>query len=244
MTTLQHDDVTTTAVEDAVAALEPDTPVGGRAHLTAVDDPARGDDTLHEDVTDPARSGAATPSEAAATAPPRRLALVRAVPAPTRPALRLVPTPGPDARRPVAPALQVPVPLHERLRDAAAARDLLEGPEEDRGAAPRTDAGRFAHGVGLACVEVVLGRRPVAQLARWVTPEVFEDLQVRADVVRRTGVLTHARRPAARRVRVCTIDAHTAEACLVVDDGVRVRALAVRLEAHRGAWRVATLQIG
>ena len=65
-----------------------------------------------------------------------------------------------------------------------------------------------------------------------------------ADLIRRAGVVTHARRPAARRVRVCPVDRHTAEACLVVDDGVRVRAVALRLEAHRGAWRVTTLEIG
>jgi len=117
-------------------------------------------------------------------------------------------------------------------------------PPDDRGAAPATDAGRFAHGVGLACVEVVLARRAAAQLARWVSPTVLESLQQRAALVRRAGVLTHARRPAARRVRVCPLDDHTVEACLVVEDGVRVRAVALRLESHRGAWRVTALEIG
>ncbi|GIG39664.1 hypothetical protein Cph01nite_14260 [Cellulomonas phragmiteti] len=161
------------------------------------------------------------------------------------PRLRLVPTlPVTPAPHPTGPSAPPPL-LRDRARLVAATR--LRTPvddDDDRGAEPVTDAGRFAHGVGLACVEVALGRRPAAQLARWVVPAVLESLQERADLVRRSGVLTHSRVPTARRVRVCPVDGHTAEACLVVDDGVRVRAVALRLEAHRGAWRVATLEIG
>jgi len=162
----------------------------------------------------------------------------------SRSRLRLVPAPAPVPTA-VAPRPATPPLLAERVRRLVAAdRAPVVEPDGERGAAPGTDAGRFAHGVGLACVEVVLGRRPAAQLARWVAPAVLELLHDRADLVRRAGVLAHARRPAARRVRVCRVDAHTAEACLVVDDGVRVRAVALRLEAHRGTWRVTTLEIG
>lgn len=218
MTTLpQDEDVTSSVVEDAVARLEVVTsqPAGDVRHLTAV----------------PARSTGADDEPA-----------TRA-----RPRLRLVATPTP-LRAVAAPAPAPPPLLRTRARRASEvdAWHVLADPERDdeRGAAPATDAGRFAHGVGLACVEVVLGRRPAAQLARWVAPHVLDSLQESADLIRRAGVLTHARRPAARRVRVCTLDRHTAEVCLVVDDGVRVRAVALRLEAHRGAWRVVTLEIG
>ena len=157
------------------------------------------------------------------------------------PRLRLVPA-SPNGHVVQAAAPSAPPVLAERVARLAAITEREE--VEDRGAAPATSPGRFAHGVGLACVEVVLGRRPAAQLARWLAPEVLDGLQQRASLVRRAGVLAHARRPAARRVRVCPLDAHTAEACLVVDDGVRVRAVALRLEAHRGVWRVTTLEIG
>lgn len=212
MTTLTHDDVAATAVEEAVARLRPAPgPAGGR-RLTSVGVPGPAD--------------------------------TRGTPPVARPQLRLVPT-LPDARTSPAAPHDAPPLLRERTRRLAVTlRDAAGEPEDERGAAPATDAGRFAHGVGLACVEVALGRRPAAQLARWVTPGVLDALQHRADLVRRAGVLTHARVPAARRVRVAPVDAHTAEACLVVDDGVRVRAVALRLEAHRGAWRVATLEIG
>lgn len=216
MTTLpQDDEVGTSVVEDTVARLE------------VVPDPPAGD--VRHLVAVPAST---TP---AAGSPARR------------PRLRLVPAPAPLRAVP-APEPAAPPLLRVRARRSAApvGWHVVTGDEHDdeRGVAPSTDAGRFAHGVGLACVEVVLGRRPAAQLARWVTPQVLDSLQESVDLVRRAGVLTHARRPAARRVRVCPVDRHTAEACLVVDDGVRVRAVALRLEAHRGAWRVTTLEIG
>ncbi|WP_432456742.1 Rv3235 family protein [Cellulomonas iranensis] len=161
----------------------------------------------------------------------------------SRPRLRLVPAPEPAAVR-AAPRAEPPPTLTERVRRLSVVDRSLVVDEDDRGAPPTTDPRRFAHGVGIACVEAALGRRPAAQLARWVAPGVLDSLQRRADLVRRTGVLTHARQPAARRVRVCAVDPHAAEACLVVDDGVRVRAVALRIEAHRGTWRVTTLDIG
>ena len=161
----------------------------------------------------------------------------------TRPRLRLVPAFDPA---PVAPAQSASVPplLGERARLLSVVDRSLVTDDDDRGDAPTTDPRGFAHGVGIACVEAALGRRPAAQLARWVAPGVLDSLQRRAELVRRAGVLTHARRPTARRVRVCPVDTHAAEACLVVDDGVRVRAVALRIEAHRGSWRVTTLDIG
>lgn len=161
----------------------------------------------------------------------------------SRPRLRLVPAPEPADVRAASPS-EPPPTVTERVRRLSVVDRSLVVDEDDRGAVPTTDPRRFAHGVGIACVEAALGRRPAAQLARWVAPGVLDSLQRRADLVRRTSVLTHARRPTARRVRVCTVDPHAAEACLVVDDGLRVRAVALRIEAHRGTWRVTTLDIG
>ena len=47
-----------------------------------------------------------------------------------------------------------------------------------------------------------------------------------------------------RRIRLCRLGEHAAEATVVVDDGPRVRAVAVRLEGHRGHWRATALEIG
>lgn len=169
----------------------------------------------------------------------------RSASSPRTPRLRLVPAAPPAPRLRAERPLTAPPTPAERVRLAATDRALVTDAVDDGpGPAPDVDAGRFAHGVGLACVEVVLGRRPAGQLARWLAPGVLHAVQERAVLARRAGLPTPPRRPQARRVRVCVLDAHTAEACLVVDDGARVRAVALRLEAHRGSWRVTTLEIG
>jgi len=242
MTTMSHDDAAgTTALEDALDRLDDAAQdLGSRArrsHLAAVG--PRGPRPATAPV-DADASGAAHGPRTPARAPgphggTRDVSHRR---------LRLVPALEPVRPR-TAPVAPVPPLLTERVRHLdELARTRAPERDDDRGRAPLADAGRFAHGVGLACVEVVLGRRPAQQLARWVTAEVLQSLQERADLVRRAGVLTHARRPVARRVRVCPVDEHAAEVCLVVDDGARVRAVALRLDAWRGAWRVTTLEIG
>jgi aerobic-type carbon monoxide dehydrogenase small subunit (CoxS/CutS family) len=47
-----------------------------------------------------------------------------------------------------------------------------------------------------------------------------------------------------RTVRVCEPADGVAEACAVVIDGNRVRALALRLVGLDGRWRVEALQVG
>jgi len=118
------------------------------------------------------------------------------------------------------------------------------------------DPGRLAGAVVLAAVDVLRGTRPLAQLARWLTPEMFEQLATRRDVcgprpagsaARTSGPAgaPERRRPATvRSVRVCRISARVAEVSVVLHDGERVRAAAARLVAHRQHWRVAVLQIG
>lgn len=96
-----------------------------------------------------------------------------------------------------------------------------------------------------AAVEALRGTRPLAQLARWVSPEIYEQLAARSELTQRVhgrGAPTH--RAAIRRIRLCRLGENAAEATVVVDDGQRVRAVAVRLEGHRGHWRATALEIG
>ena len=59
---------------------------------------------------------------------------------------------------------------------------------------------------------------------------------------RRPGPKVH---PATiRRVRMVRLGMSAAEATVILHDEGRVRAAAVRLEARRGIWRVAVLEIG
>jgi hypothetical protein len=116
--------------------------------------------------------------------------------------------------------------------------------------------------VALGAVEVLAGRRPLAQLARWLTPEVYDALARRAALtapgtrvldtaarrrdVRRPddGRPVAARRASVRRVRVCRVDEHVVESSVVVAHGDRVRAVAVRLTRASGGWRASALVVG
>lgn len=163
-----------------------------------------------------------------------------------RPRARLLPTLG-AARTPCAegPALAVPPTLVERVRALRVGdRSLVaEAEDEDRGAPPSADPGLVVRRLATASVEVITGVRPAAQLARWLAPGVLDALRVRSTLSRHAAL--HAcRAPACRTVRVVRLDPHVVEATAVVDDGRRVRAVALRLETHRGAWRATALEIG
>jgi Family of unknown function (DUF6459) len=116
--------------------------------------------------------------------------------------------------------------------------------ENDVLAAPLPDPTRLCCGVVLAAVEGLRGVRPLAQLVRWVTPEVYERLALRAHLVQHAAVPPAVGRAGIRRVRVCRLGDSAAEATVVVDDGPRVRAVALRVEEHRGRWRATVLEIG
>ena len=106
---------------------------------------------------------------------------------------------------------------------------------------PLPDPTQLCGAVVLAAVEALRSTRPLVQLARWVSPGVYEALARSAQ----PAVGHEARRRAAvRGLRVCRISATVAEGSAVIQDGNRVRAAAVRLEVHRGSWRATALQIG
>lgn len=109
---------------------------------------------------------------------------------------------------------------------------------------PLPDPTALCCAVVRAAVEVVRGERTVGQLARWVSPEIYEALARRARLVADGPGETPARPVAVRRARVLRIGDGVAEGTVVVQDGDRVRAAAARLEARRGAWRVVVLEIG
>lgn len=97
-----------------------------------------------------------------------------------------------------------------------------------------------------SAMEVLEGGRPLAQLIRWVDPEIYEALGRRAVLLKHAaGPGTRRGRPLAiRRARTVRLGANAAETAVVVDDRHRVRAVAVRVEARRGMWRVTALEIG
>ncbi len=111
------------------------------------------------------------------------------------------------------------------------------------------DPRRWAAGMAQALLEVMTGTRPAPQVLRWTTPEVYAVLARRgALAARRAADPGAARRPrhrvAVRRVLLCEPADGVAEASVVVVDGTRVRALAMRLTGQDGRWRVEALQVG
>ena len=166
-------------------------------------------------------------------------------PAPDPVRARLVPLGEPPARALQVPGLPAgPPPAAGSV--AALGRDPAVSPPSPPAEPVRLpDPTRICCDMVQAAVEALGGSRPLAQLARWVSPEIFDQLAARSEVTQRVlGRGPATRHAAIRRIRLCRLGEHTAEATVVVDDGPRVRAVAVRLENHRGHWRATALEIG
>ncbi|GGC87535.1 hypothetical protein GCM10011512_13100 [Tersicoccus solisilvae] len=173
----------------------------------------------------------------------------------------------PVRRHPAAVAPLTPVaPAGAGERGREPARVLPLEDETTRRVIAQTRA------IGQAILEVLAGARPAAQLVRWMDPAVHEALVLRADLIRaataraaaarasgaaphpgRTGHPAAApsddRRPplrqaAVRSVHACRVTARCYEMSLVVDEPVRSRAMALRLELRHLQWRVTALQLG
>ncbi|MCU1432205.1 MAG: hypothetical protein JWP95_1310 [Actinotalea sp.] len=124
------------------------------------------------------------------------------------------------------------------------------------------DPTKLCGSIVLAAVEALNGSRPLVQLVRWVSPEVFESLGAATSgrragsdaprigsparsVHRDRGVIAGPpSRARVRRTHLTRVSPTVAEASVVIHDGDRVRAAAVRMEMHRGHWRATVLQIG
>lgn len=191
----------------------------------------------------PARPTATTPRS------PVVRAVAPATPAPARrPATpRVGPVTGPGIGRRLR-RMRIGGTPYPELQNAAAALEAVAGrptPEPDP---TLPDPTAQVCRVVRAAVEVLRGERPAAQLARWVTPQVYDQLLERGRLMREAQQ-SRAPRPKAhaatvRRVRMVRLGASSAEATVILHDEGRVRAAAVRLEARRGVWRVAVLEIG
>lgn len=99
-------------------------------------------------------------------------------------------------------------------------------------------AGRFAQ----ALVEVLAGDRPVAQLVRWTTTAVYEEV---AGLIAGPGVSRgDAARGVVRSVHVSQPADGVAEVAALVRRGARSTAVALRLEGLDGRWQCTALDLG
>ncbi len=96
--------------------------------------------------------------------------------------------------------------------------------------------------IAQALVEVMSGARPAPQVIRWTTPDVYSAVARRNAAAGRRGLV--ARRALVRRVMICVPVDGVVEACAVVVDNGRVRALAMRLTGVDRRWVVSELQVG
>lgn len=198
------------------------------------------------EASPPAQRTTATPPAPRTPAPPLRT--TGATPPARRPAVpRVGPVTGPGIGRRLR-RMRIGGTPYAELQNAAAALEAVSGrpaPEPDP---TLPDPTAQVCRVVRAAVEVLRGERPAAQLARWVTPQVYDQLLERGRLMREARQ-NRPPRPKAhaatvRRVRLVRLGAASAEATVILHDEGRVRAAAVRLEARRGVWRVAVLEIG
>ncbi|WP_211210159.1 Rv3235 family protein [Actinopolyspora halophila] len=121
-------------------------------------------------------------------------------------------------------------PLQTTPRTSASGKTAASPRHESR-TPPTYSASALADRAGNHLVEVLAGRRPLHQIRQWLSRPVASLL---ATLVR-SGSLLHDRTRLSS-VHACLTSSTTVEACLVVDEVERHRALTIRLEQQRMSW--------
>lgn len=118
--------------------------------------------------------------------------------------------------------------------------ELATAPEEER------QIMAISQIVCQATMEALAGLRPVNQLQRWLENEVYRKVRERVDLTHDgPATILRAPRPLAfHQVRTEKIRPGAWEVAVVFGDAQRVRACALRIEAHRRRWRVVALELG
>jgi hypothetical protein len=129
--------------------------------------------------------------------------------------------------------------------------DLADFGPQPTGRAALTDPSTWARRLVQALVEVLAGDRPLTQLVRWTSTEVYDDVAALLPG-RRTGRAAAAgRRAADEAVRAAVCSVHltepadgVAEVSATVRRGGRTTAVALRLEGLDGRWQCTALELG
>ncbi|MDY5129409.1 Rv3235 family protein [Actinotignum urinale] len=111
------------------------------------------------------------------------------------------------------------------------------------GDAPQPE--RFSGGVVLFAIEALLGQRPVNHLKNWMAPEVYQMFVRRCGLgMRLEGKILQRRCPKILRMSVFAPLLRVREIIAVIEDGIRIRAAAFRIEFNRNRWEVVALELG
>jgi hypothetical protein len=107
---------------------------------------------------------------------------------------------------------------------------------------------RWAYRYAQAAVEIASGDRPVTQVLRWTSSEVYHDLSRRAQLIARAARSrpgergSHGARPTVVGMHSCFIARNIVEASIHVRYGQHSRAVAARFEIVRGRWHCCALE--
>lgn len=113
--------------------------------------------------------------------------------------------------------------------------------------ADRVDPKRWGARIALAAFEVMLSRRPAAQLARYIDQRTAQSLAAHAQqyaFARKHAKLTGQGNPQVSSVHLQQPHADAAELSIVIHDGTRFRAVAMRLTARDTTWVCTAFEIG
>ncbi|TLP73276.1 Rv3235 family protein [Nesterenkonia sphaerica] len=149
------------------------------------------------------------------------------------------------------PRLLRTIGVAPRLPDSAAdsAADSAQSQRPDELATKRQERRQVVAVARVVCqatAETLVGLRPVTQLRRWLEAEVYHKVQQRAAIMarHRAGLAVQPRTLHFRSERACQPRPGCWEVSVVFSDELRARACAMRLEAHRGRWRVVAMELG
>jgi hypothetical protein len=178
------------------------------------------------------------------------------------PTLRILPIPDTEPPPDCGPFVDAPANRADRAdrgrppgpRQPTLALALVTTPEEPSGlpferfgrrptaTSDLPDPEAWARRMVQAVLEALSGIRPVAQLVRWTSLDVYAGLQRRSALA--AGRPLPGRRAVVRSVRVGQPADGVVEACAVVVARGRVQAVALRLEGLDGRWRMTALELG
>ena len=98
--------------------------------------------------------------------------------------------------------------------------------------------------ISRATVEVLNGSRPCAQLSRWFTPLLYEAVARRHALAKRLGTPTEHYCARVLSLHIQPAIADRIQACATIDDGTKIRCVALQLCAHRNKWQITSLEVG
>lgn len=111
----------------------------------------------------------------------------------------------------------------------------------------RVDPKQWGARIALAAFEVMTGRRPAAQLARYIDQRTAASLATHASQYawkRKHGKLNGSSGPQVSSVHIQQPHQEAAELSIVLHDGMRFRAVGMRLTASDTTWICTAFEIG